>query len=440
MTSRPRRPRRDEGGAVAILVAVSAVVLFTLAALVVDLGQARDVRAQAQNTADASALAAANAMYLTTLEPDTAGAVAAAKEVARKNLGIPAAAWDSCTDPGRPAGFTAIGGPCISMKVIRDNRGRAGATYVRVAVPAQTVRTPLASLIGVTSVPVTADAEVFAERFPRSKCGVCILGSYPHNLQNGDLRTTDTGIHFNGSVTQSSQGSVSAVDLDFSDFDDVNITVEGSTSGTSWSPAPITGVPKLADPLAFLKMPFDWSGLPVKGTQSPCTGGPGRYDSYSNFGAGCVLSPGLYVITGTWSLSGTQQIIANGATLYFVCGNSSAPRACNAPGERGGSLSATGGAGLLVTAPVSGPQQGLSIAYDRMNTSDLIFKGNGGGSSGTIYALSAKFVYTGNGGGAGMDSLIVAGDIGFSGNNAALDTQYSPWLNVPLPPELSLSR
>lgn len=75
-----------------------------------------------------------------------------------------------------------------------------------------------------------------------------------------------------------------------------------------------------------------------------------------------------------------------------------------------------------------------------MNTSDLVFKGNGGGCSGTIYALGSKFVYTGNGGGAGMDSLIVADDIGFSGNNATLDTSYSPWLNVPLPPELSLSR
>ena len=93
-----------------------------------------------------------------------------------------------------------------------------------------------------------------------------------------------------------------------------------------------------------------------------------------------------------------------------------------------------------MTAPVAGPQQGLSIVYDRNNTSDLIFKGNGGGSSGTIYALRSKFVYTGNGGGAGMDSLIIAGDLGFSGNNATLDTRYSPWLNAPLQPELHLTQ
>lgn len=153
-----------------------------------------------------------------------------------------------------------------------------------------------------------------------------------------------------------------------------------------------------------------------------------------------MLSPGLYVITGTWSLTGSDQIVANGSTLYFVCGTPGAPRACTAPGERGGSLNATGGAGLLVSAPVSGPQQGLSVVYDRMNTSDLVFKGNGAGSSGTIYALRSKFVYTGNGGGAGMDSLIVAGDLGFSGNNATLDTRYTPSLNVPLPPQLNLSR
>lgn len=432
--------RRDERGAVAVLVSMCAVVLFTLAALVVDLGHARDVRSQSQNAADASALAAANAMYLTTIEPDLTAAAAAAKSTARANLGISEQAWESCTDPDRPSGFTAVGSPCISMRVVNDSQGRPTSTYVRVVVPPQVVQTPFASLIGVTSVPVRAEAEVLAERFPRVKCGVCILGSYRHNLQNGNLHTTDTGIHFNGDVSQSAQGSVSAVDLDPTDFDEVKITVEGSTSGTHWSPLPVTGSPRMVDPLAFLKMPFDWSTLPVKGSTSPCTGGPGRYDSVSGFGESCVLSPGLYVITGTWSLSGSDQVVANGSTLYFVCGNASAPRACNAPGERGGMLNATGGAGVAVTAPTSGPLQGLSIVYDRMNTSDLVFKGNGGGSSGTIYALSSKFAYAGNGGGAGMDSLIVAGDLGFSGNNATLDTKYSPWLNVPLPPELSLSK
>ena len=55
-------PRNDKG-AVAVMTAVLAVLLFGMAALVVDLGIARDNRRQAQNTADAAALAAANALY-----------------------------------------------------------------------------------------------------------------------------------------------------------------------------------------------------------------------------------------------------------------------------------------------------------------------------------------------------------------------------------------
>ena len=46
----------DDRGAVAVLTAVLAVMLFGLAAFVVDLGIARDNRRQAQNTADAAAL------------------------------------------------------------------------------------------------------------------------------------------------------------------------------------------------------------------------------------------------------------------------------------------------------------------------------------------------------------------------------------------------
>src|SRR5205085_7867274 len=57
--------RRADGpgdrGAVAILVAVFAIVMFAVGALVVDLGVARVTRRDAQNAADSAALAAANA-------------------------------------------------------------------------------------------------------------------------------------------------------------------------------------------------------------------------------------------------------------------------------------------------------------------------------------------------------------------------------------------
>ena len=45
------------------MVAAIALVLFLIAAVVVDLGLARDTTRQAQTAADASALAAANVLY-----------------------------------------------------------------------------------------------------------------------------------------------------------------------------------------------------------------------------------------------------------------------------------------------------------------------------------------------------------------------------------------
>jgi hypothetical protein len=295
----------------------------------------------------------------------------------------------------------------------------------------------------VNSVQVGAAAEAIANRIPKSECGVCIMGTGTHNLQNGNLAATDTSVHFNGTVTVSPQGSVNATDLDLTDFNDVKVTYQTSWTGPDASPYQ-TKVTQRSDPLSFLKMPFDWSGLPVKGTSDPCLNGPGIYGGPLNFNAGCTLSPGLYVIAGDngaeWAISGGGSISAPGSTLYFVCGTPAAPRTCNAPGEAGASLNASGGGGISISAPTSGPLQGLSIAYDRNNTSVLGFKGGAGGSSGTMYALSAKFSYGGNAGGQGFDSLIVAGDLGFNGNNAALATQYNPDKNVPFPAVLNLSR
>src|SRR5688572_28148142 len=85
--------RRDEQGAVAILVAVIALALLVTAALVVDLGLARDVKRQSQSAADASALAAGNVLYdfdngCSIAVPCVTEAVTAAKNYALENFGV----------------------------------------------------------------------------------------------------------------------------------------------------------------------------------------------------------------------------------------------------------------------------------------------------------------------------------------------------------------
>ena len=87
-------------------------------------------------------------------------------------------------------------------------------------------------------------------------------------------------------------------------------------------------------------------------------------------------------------------------------------------GENGGDLLMTGNATLRITAPTSGPTKGLAAVSDRNNTSEFGWRGNGTNTNtGTVYAKSGTFDYRGNGAGIFDDSLIVVGDLDFSGNN-----------------------
>ncbi len=417
--------RTDEAGAVAVLVAVLSLALFGLAALVVDLGMARDTRRVAQNTADSAALAAGNVMYLAGAANPTA-AVAAAKDYAAENFGTTAADWARCTDPDRPATFAAVSGQtaCISF------RGLPAPTEVRVVVPTRTVHTTVGRLLGVTHLDVGAVAQAVINPGGRAKCGLCIIGPGVHDLQNGSVGVSGTSIYVNGTLASNPQMAVTAVGGE--------ILLQGArpTQGTL-HPEPYTRQPAIPDPLAFLTLPPVTTGLQPK-TVSACsaTGGPGIYKSLA-LTTNCVLKPGLYVVTGANHRSGQTNVTANGVTFYFGCQDSSTStprlRAC-ATGEKGGDLLFTGSATLNITAPTSGATAGLAMAADRNNAATIGWRGNGlGRSSGTIYLKTGTLDYRGNGAGAAMDSLVVVGDMAFSGTPSGFNLVYNESANVKLP-------
>ena len=117
-------------------------------------------------------------------------------------------------------------------------------------------------------------------------------------------------------------------------------------------------------------------------------------------------------------------------TLYFTCATGTTPRACNS-GESGGDILMTGQASLRITAPTSGPTKGLSIVSDRNNTATLGWRGNGtNANTGTVYAKSGTLDWRGNGAGIFDDSLIVVGDVDFSGNPSAMQSTYTQTNNV----------
>ena len=411
-----------------MMVAALALVLFMLAALVVDLGLARDTRRAAQNTADSAVLAAANQLYASGVA-DKAAAIQAAKDYARSNFGTTDADWAGCSDPNRPTGFAVVTGetPCVSFK-------GSPLSEVRVVIPTRAVSTPFGSLAGISKVDVAALAQAKVSPGGKAQCGLCIIGTGAHDIQNGDVTVQGANVYINGSTASGPNGSLVA--------SGGGIYLQGSkpSKGTQ-TPAPYTDQPAIADPLAWLTLPPDLSTLTAK-TATACgtgaTHGPGIYRSLNVANnSTCVLQPGLYVITGGNSIAGNTTINAFGVTLYFACQDSSTTtpkvKACTA-NQAGGGLTMTGNAALNITAPTTGSLAGLAVVADRNNAATQSWRGNGAvASSGTIYLAGGTLDYRGNGSGLALDSLVVVEDMSFSGNPSAFSTLYTQSSNVQLP-------
>ena len=447
--------RRDESGAVVLLVAAMTVAIFGVAALVVDLGQARIVRGEAQAASDASALAAANRLYLEGKPtPNVEAAIAAAHDFAADNYGVTEADWASCQDPGAltykaPAtsydSKSYVATECISFDDADPSTSGVQPSTARVVAPLREVNLVFAAALGAAEdIRVSAQANASLKIDSVSDCALCVVGFGPHDLQNGDVKISGGGnVAINGNVTLRSNGEVN-VDGVLNEDGTISaptISVSGTAAGTTYTPAPLQNQQPIQDPLATIPLPTDLAGITPKSNTDPCgTGvahGPGVYGDF-DFGASCVLEPGLYVVTGDWELAGNadQTLTGTGVTLYFTCGTQSSPRACVSPGEQGGSLIAHGNGTINLTAPTVDPYKGLVIAYDRLNTSPLWLTGNGASKyTGTIYARAANMRYDGNGCTNTSESLIVVGSLEFNGNQACLQSNYTKDANVYVPPD-----
>lgn len=414
------RVERDEHGAVAVLVALLAIVLFIVSALVVDLGQGRVERRTTQATADAAALAGGNVLFAANpLTPNYADAEAAVLDYASENHGVTAADWAGCTDPTPLP--TPSSTDCISFEVTPT------AARVRVVIPTQTVSTTFAKVIGVNDIEVSAQARATLNRDSSSDCGLCVLGGdTTHDIQNGDVTVQGADIHFNGNVNASANGLVATTG---------EITVEGTATGpaSSYQPSPTTGAPAIADPLEDWFERPDISGLSPKGG-TPCAGGPGIYGDYTINGGTCTLSPGLYVVTGLWKMGGSGgTITGNGVTLFFACGTTTNVVPC-AEGQAGGTIDTGGNGFLTIKAPTTGDYAGMALWFDRNNSAEAHLHGNGlGGFEGTIYGKSLELRMSGNGC-SSFSALIIVGNLGFDGNPSCLMSSYDEGDNVQLPP------
>lgn len=427
VSRRRGRPERDDAGAVAVLVAICALALFAVAALVVDLGLARDTRRQSQNAADAAALAAANVLYPTsgrctdgTSTPASgckADGAAAAKQYAEANFELSTNDWSGCTPP--PSGFTSV--PTYPSCISFDAAGE----HVWVVMPVRSVKTGLGNAVGFSKVPVGSGARATIVPGGVLVCGLCVIGPGTHDLGNGDVTVTGASIAFNGNASSGPTSDVTATGAGST------ISVEGTASGPNFSPAATQHAGHQDDPLASLVLPLPGTSTATAET-NPCSQGPGVYGSLTLPNSTCTLSPGLYVVRGTWSFRNNTLLKGSGVTLYMTCSTGTLPRVCN--NEVGGMLDVSNG-NTDLAAPTSGPLQGLLIVYDRTNKAALSLQGNGSANlTGTIYAPAATLEFPGNSCSATFHSAVIVGDVSSNGTQACLSLTYASSENWQAPP------
>lgn len=421
----------DDRGAVAILVAFFSIVMFMFGALIVDLGVARVTRRDAQNAADASALAAADALYPSGNSPDFSAAVAAAKAFASSNYGTTDADWSTCTTT-QNLSYTPSGvSTCISFDASTT------PSSVRVVVPGRQVGTFFGGVVGYHGMDVSALAQAQVDRSVQPQCVFCVLGSGSHDLQNGDISISDGDVWFNGSLAMGPQGSVSTANG--------TTYVQGTANPLNQVTDPKqTGSAAVTDPLAgtITLPPSDMSLLSATVKTNPCSQGPGFYGAVSLTGNGtCTLSAGLYVFTDKFSIGGSRVVTGTDVTLYFTCGTDGI-RASSCAGDTSpGTLDAGGGGGVSIAAPTSGTLQGLAIAFDSDNSATLSLQGGAAGAiTGTIYAPAAPLAMGGSGCAESLHTMVVVADFSMNGNNACFNTIYALTENVRIQGDTGLTR
>src|SRR4051794_20109521 len=351
LTSCPR-PRRgdpdDDRGAVALVVAAMLVVFLGLAAIVVDLGFARDQDRIAQNAADAGALAAAQYMASSpTADPNQAAVIA--------RQYIEANGWT--TDASTVRLDTVAG-------------------TVDIVLPTRTSPGFFSGIVGGGRAPTGASAQATWKGGAALSCVLCVLRDFEGQV--GDVVAAGGGVGIGR-------------DLTFSPSNQGSITIQPPTAGDvryvrNWNGNGIFNTPVLKstvpvpDPYASLALPP--AGLTPGRPAIPGSGrcDPGVYTDVS--GCTSFSGGGLYVLTGPQfrapiTLNGINAL---NSTLYVTCyGGPRANRTyqpCGSANARGGAqLGGSGNASSVITAPTAGPYAGLAVIFDRALTGNQTFVG-----------------------------------------------------------------
>jgi len=449
----------DERGAVAVMLAIMLTVMLGITALVVDLGNARQQRRAAQNSADAAALAAGETVEAGNGTIDWSAVVSQVKAYAQVNDGIATSAWTGCTDasalaykPDSTSANSCISADRSSWPAV--NSGTVGDTsnHIRVRLPSTSVKTYFAKVLGINSLTTGASATtnvvMTVQQIQTTKhivggpCALCVLGTgLSLDGQNGDVTITGGNVIVNSTAgTAASLNPNGHVTLSTPGGAIGGPNAPGNFSGSGFSPSP-TNQGAVTDPLANVPQcgngsPGSTNYCPVaagsNGTKNNATLSPGIYSTISG---SHTLNPGVYVLTSGITLNGNDLLQGSGVMLYFACG--AYPSPCTS-GQSGAGITSTGNGALRITGITQAqctasaslcPYVGMMLFADRNNTATQTWRGNGtnengaiNGSNGTVYLKSGTMDLRGNG--YTMSSQIVTAFFTMKGNPSTVTIAY----------------
>jgi putative Flp pilus-assembly TadE/G-like protein len=418
--------RRDERGAVALLVGLLSVLLLGISAFTVDLGMAYVTKRQLSSASDAAALAA-DMVYksqykglCTVPGNDPSNPVAA-------NAAVRAAAETAADDiftqnfPGGSAADGSITNVACNGTGVQVTYGASGQSS-----------SPFGPLLGGSGTITTAGTAAAAYSVGGGICALCVIGNV--NTNNTDFTVTGGDIYVDGNVSTGPNSSWTATN---------SITISGTVSGLSQAKASPdwTSGPHITDPFGAVSLPASpYTGLTTK-TGSPCDQGPGIYDSYNIKNETCTLTQGAYVFTGTLSFQNTNShLTSNGqpVTLFFAGPN--------------GKLDIKNGDINNLAAPTTTPlpagfpagwPSGFAIVYSRTNTNTLDLQGNGDSFpdvTGNVYALKSTTSFNGNSCFQVSGGAVVIGGVSSVGNQSCLNVLDAKNAGNALPQNLRLTK
>ncbi len=388
---------------VAVLVALSLVVVVSFVAIAVDGGVLLDDSRRVQSAADAAALAAAEDLYLHYQSGqglDSGGtAVAAAQAVAAAN---------GFTD-GDGHSTVAVNIPPLSGPFT----GQAG--YAEVIITYKQPRY-FSGIFGHGDLPVRARA-VGQGRWVPFKNGILVLNpTAPGALTNtGGGKMTVVGVptivdsNAPDAATATGGGTVTSPEFDITGTPGV------SGSGT-WNGAVYSGQQPTPDPLAYLPEPDPSTMVVQSKNQTHFSGNtatsytiyPGVYKGGITVSGQATLNmaPGIYYMDGGgFSFVGQGNLNASGVMIV------------NAPKQNTDVINVNGNGLINFSPPTSGIYKGISLWQVRSATNNIYLTGNGTSSmSGTFYAQHGILNVTGNGAQDVIGSQYISDKVVLGGN------------------------